>query len=229
MEAREVELGNGYSMPIVGFGTYYASAGRTRQLVEQAIDAGYRHIDTAYFFENEVEVGQAIRTKIDAGVIKREDIFVTAKLWATFNLPQHVPEAFRRSLVNLGLEYIDLYLMQSPVALPFQGYEYSDLRPEDPTPVAIEVTWRAMEQLLEGKKVRSIGVANFRKWDISRLLRDCAIRPVVNQIELHPGYVSKDILAYCAEQGIKVMAFGPMHSVCDGKISSVYVWPPLCS
>lgn len=213
-----VILSNDQRFPKVGYGTYYedSESEPTQKLVEKAIDAGYRLIDTAYMYENEKDVGAAISAKIKAGVIKREEIFVTTKLWATFNHPDHVAEAFQRSLDNLGLEYIDLYLLQSPIALEFHGYEYTNLRPKDAHGNLLEVkvdfvhTWHAMENLLQGQKVRGIGLANFREDQIRRLWPEAKVKPVVNQIELYPGHVTKHLINYCLSKSITVMAFGPL-------------------
>lgn len=212
----DVDLGNGYSIPALGFGTYLAKDGQGGDLVKKAIDAGYRHIDTAFLYENETEVGDAIRAKIEEGVIERKDIFVTSKLHNTFHHPDHVAEAFQRSFEMLNLEYIDLYLMHSPMGLEFQGYEYSNMHPKDDdgnllfSDVDYVDTWKAMEQLVKSGKVRSIGLSNFNSEQIKRILEVAEIKPVTNQIEVNPGWNQKKMIEFCKSHGITVTAYGPM-------------------
>ncbi|XP_001648460.2 1,5-anhydro-D-fructose reductase [Aedes aegypti] len=211
-----IDLGNGYTIPGLGYGTYLAKQGQGIDLVKKAIDAGYRHIDTAFLYENEVEVGEAIRAKISEGVIKREDVFVTSKLWNTFHHADHVAEAFQRSFDMINLEYIDLYLMHSPMGLEFQGYEYSNMQPKDSdgnalfSDVDYVDTWKAMEKLVKSGKVRSIGLSNFNSEQISRILEIAEIKPVNNQIEVNPGWNQKKLIEFCRSHDITVTAFGPM-------------------
>lgn len=114
-------LNDGHKIPMIALGTWAALGGESERAVKDAIDAGYRHIDTAFLYANEVEVGNAVRAKIDEGVIKREDIFITTKLWNTFHEPSRVEGACRASLRNLGLDYVDLYLLHWPVAFEYIG------------------------------------------------------------------------------------------------------------
>ncbi|XP_035893330.1 1,5-anhydro-D-fructose reductase-like [Anopheles stephensi] len=211
-----VRLCNGHEIPVLGYGTYLAQQGQCVELVKKAIDIGYRHIDTAFLYENEVEIGQAVRDKIGEGVIRREDIFVTTKLWNTFHDPQHVAEAFRRSYDMLDLSYIDLFLMHSPMGLRFAGYEYADMQPKDADGNMLfdetdyVETWKAMERLVASGKVRSIGLSNFNSEQIERILAVATVKPVVNQVEVNPGYDQRKLIAFCKERGIVVTAYGPM-------------------
>ncbi|XP_050080795.1 1,5-anhydro-D-fructose reductase-like [Anopheles maculipalpis] len=211
-----VRLCNGHEIPVLGYGTYLAQQGQCVELVKKAIDIGYRHIDTAFLYENEVEIGQAVRAKIADGVIRREDIFVTTKLWNTFHDPQHVEEAFRRSYDMLDLGYIDLFLMHSPMGLQFAGYEYGDMQPKDADgnmlfdEIDYVETWKAMEKLVTSGKVRSIGLSNFNSEQIDRILEIATVKPVVNQVEANPGYDQRKLIAFCKERGIVVTAYGPM-------------------
>ncbi|XP_058462865.1 1,5-anhydro-D-fructose reductase-like [Malaya genurostris] len=211
-----VSLGNGYEIPGIGYGTYLATREQGFDLVKKAIDSGYRHIDTAFLYENEVEVGEAIRAKISEGIVKREDLFVTSKLWNTFHDPNYVAEAFQRSFDMLNIDYIDLYLMHSPMGLQFQGYEYGDMQPKDAdgNPLYSDVdyveTWKAMEKLVNSGKVRSIGLSNFNSEQIKRILAMAEIKPVNNQIEVNPGWNQKKLMEFCKSHGITVTAFGPM-------------------
>ncbi|XP_058119418.1 1,5-anhydro-D-fructose reductase-like [Anopheles ziemanni] len=215
-QVHTVRLNNGYDLPILGYGTYLAQEGQCVQLVKKAIDAGYRHIDTAYVYQNEVEIGQAIRDKIAEGVIRREDLFVTTKLGNTFHDPQHVEEAFRRSFEMLNIGYIDLYLMHTPMGLQFTGFEYGDMDPKDAagnllhSEVDYVETWKAMEKLVASGKVRSIGLSNFNSEQIKRILEVATIKPVNNQVEVNPGYDQRKLISFCQKHEITVTAYGPM-------------------
>lgn len=196
------------------------------QAIRDAIDAGYRHIDTAFVYSNEKEVGNAVRAKIDEGVIKRKDIFITSKLWNTFHDPADVPRAFQKSLDDLNLGYIDLYLVHNPMAYIIKNKDGSTNPPQNLNDVdvvpylkdfvlgAADVdyldTWRAMEQLVEGGKVRSIGVSNFNSQQIDRLLSVAKIRPVINQVESHVNFNQLNMLKFSAERNLTVTAFAPL-------------------
>lgn len=215
-QVHSIRLNNGHEIPSLGYGTYLAQEGQCEDLVKKAIDAGYRHIDTAFLYENEVAIGQAIRDKIAEGVIRREDVFVTTKLWNTFHDPQHVEEAFRRSFEMLNIGYIDLYLMHSPMGQQFAGYEYSDMQPKDEagsmliSEVDYVDTWRAMEKLVASGRVRSIGLSNFNSEQVKRILEVATVKPVNNQVEANPGYDQRKLIAFCREHNITVTAYGPM-------------------
>ncbi|XP_062564762.1 1,5-anhydro-D-fructose reductase-like [Armigeres subalbatus] len=211
--APKVKLNNGYEIPVLGLGTWLSREGEGISAVKAAIDAGYRHIDTAFLYRNEKEVGQAIREKIAEGVIKREDIFVTTKLWNGFHDPAHVEEAFNRSFSNLDIGYVDLYLMHTPMSYQFVAWE-----PEDPdvpsVPEFTEVdyldTWRAMEKLLETGKVKSLGVSNFNSEQIARLVKECKVKPVTNQVECNPGLNQRKLTEFCNNHDITLTAYSPL-------------------
>lgn len=171
-------------------------------------------------------MGNAIRAKISEGVIRREDIFVTTKLWNTFHEPDQVPFAFQKSLENLDLGYIDLYLIHSPEAhhrVAKAGLDHAPQSVDDIEPFPKDAsgrlltanvdfidTWKAMEQLLGTGLVRSIGVSNFEISQIQRLESAAQIKPVVNQIECHPNKNQRPTIDYCASQGIAVTAYSPL-------------------
>uniref|UniRef100_A0A1Q3FWT7 Putative aldo/keto reductase family n=1 Tax=Culex tarsalis TaxID=7177 RepID=A0A1Q3FWT7_CULTA len=211
-----VTFANGCQIPQIGLGTYLTRGEEGIRAIKQAIDIGYRHIDTAYRYGNEREVGQAVRDKIAEGFIAREDLFITTKLWNSFHSPRHVAEAFGRSLANLKLEYVDLYLMHMPMALAFRGFGEADLIPYDTqgkvacSEVNFCDTWRAMEQLVRTGQVRSIGVSNFNRTQLRRLLAEATIRPVTNQVECNPGFNQKPLIEFCRAEDITVTAFSPM-------------------
>ncbi|XP_055591538.1 aldo-keto reductase family 1 member B1-like [Uranotaenia lowii] len=198
--APTVTLNNGLKMPVIGLGTWLSRDGEGLEAIKTAIDAGYRHFDTACLYQNEKEVGQAIREKIAEGVVKRADVFVTTKLWNTHHDPDKVEGAFNRSLEKLGLDYIDLYLMHTPM-----GYKFESWEPEDPdadtvpefTTVDFVDTWRAMEKLLDTGKVKSIGVSNFNSEQVARIVNECKVVPVTNQVECNPALNQRRLTEFC--------------------------------
>ncbi|XP_058815329.1 1,5-anhydro-D-fructose reductase-like [Topomyia yanbarensis] len=211
-----VKFFNGHEIPLIGLGTYLTKGTAGVKAIKQAIDIGYRHIDTAYRYGNEQDVGRAVRDKLEEGFVKREDLFITTKLWNSFHSPEHVEKAFHRSLENLNLNYVDLYLMHMPMGLAFRGYEEQELISYDSSGrvVCSDVdfcdTWKAMEQLVYAGKVRSIGVSNFNSSQLSRLLSVSSIKPATNQIECNPGFTQKPLIEFCRKLDITVTAFSPM-------------------
>ncbi|ANF96948.1 aldo/keto reductase [Paenibacillus bovis] len=184
-----VQLSNGVQMPWFGLGVYKVENGdEVVSSVKWAIEAGYRSIDTAALYQNEDGVGQAIR---ESGV-PREELFVTTKVWNSDQGYESTLQAFEQSLTKLGLEYVDLYLVHWPV----KG-KYKD-------------TWRALEKLHEDGKVRAIGVSNFQIHHLEDLLADAKVRPVVNQVELHPLLSQVELRNYCKEQGVQIEAWAPL-------------------
>jgi len=216
MTAPSLKLNNGREIPVFGLGTWKSKPGEVTQAVKDAIDAGYRHIDCAHYYENEAEVGAAIKEKIVSGVIKREDLFVTSKLWSTFLRPDLVEPTLKTSLTNLGLDYLDLYLIHWPCALK-EGGAFLPKRPDhDVLSVFSEVdyvdTWKAMEAVAKKGLTKSIGVSNFNKRQLERILKNATIKPVNNQIECHPYLNQKKLIAFCKSQGIVVTAYSPLGS-----------------
>ncbi|EDW18143.1 aldo-keto reductase family 1 member B1 [Drosophila mojavensis] len=212
--APTVKLNNGYEMPVLGLGTYNSKNNEGEIAIKHAIDIGYRHIDTAYFYQNEAEVGKAIRDKISEGVVKREDIFLVTKLWNIHHDPKYVETACRKQLSNFGLDYIDLYLMHMPV-----GYKYVDeetLLPKDEagqlllSDIDYLDTYKAMEQLVKGGLVRSIGVSNFNSEQLLRIIENCEIKPVTNQVECSPAINQKKLTAFCKKYDVTVTAYTPL-------------------
>ncbi len=185
----DVTLNNGVRIPRFGLGVFRAGdEGATRAAVSAALDAGYRHVDTARIYRNEDEVGQAIR----ASAIPRSEIFVTTKLWNDDHGYDEARRAFDASLATLGLDFIDLYLVHWPV---------SGRRAE---------TWRAMEEILRGGRCRAIGISNFTVRHLEELLRTAREVPAVNQVELHPFLQQRDLVARCRKEGIAVEAYSPL-------------------
>ena len=190
-------LRNGYSIPCIGFGTWQASNGEVaRQAVKDALEIGYRHIDTASGYYNEESVGLGIR---ESG-LKREEVFVTTKLWNPDRGYETALQACKKSLDLLGVEYLDLYLIHWPA---------NDKVYDDPVKVNKD-TWRAFEKLHKDGLVRSLGLSNFLEPHIAQILDDAEILPVVDQIEFHPGYPQFDAVEYCRQNDIQVEAWSPL-------------------
>ncbi|MEY8188719.1 aldo/keto reductase [Peribacillus simplex] len=184
-----ITLHNGVKMPQLGFGVFKVKNGNeTVESVKKAIEVGYRAIDTAAIYENEEGVGQAIR---ECGV-PREELFITSKVWNTEQGYETTLKAFDDSLHRLGLEYLDLYLIHWP-----GKDKYLE-------------TWRALEKLYKDGKVKSIGVSNFHVHHLEKLFANSEVKPVVNQIELHPLLTQVEIRDYCAKHEIKVESWSPL-------------------
>jgi len=219
---------NGTKMQAFGLGTYASEGGDCERAIKDAIDAGYRHFDTAYFYGNEAECGNAIKAKIAEGVIKREDVFIVSKLWNTFHDPDKVEKACRKTLKNFGLDYIDLYLIHWPF-----GYKYvsdDNLYPTDENKQIImsEVdyvdTWKEMEKLPKLGLTKSIGVSNFSVEQLKRLLSVAKIKPIHNQIECHPALIQHDLIKYCKSENIVVTAYRPLGNPDPAKKTPNYIF-----
>ena len=189
-------LSNGVVIPDMGFGTYKMAPEDTRASVLCALQSGWRHVDTAAFYQNEAEVGQAVR---ESG-LPREELFITTKLWNTDRGYDSALRVFDRSLEALGLDYIDLYLIHWP-ASPFFWDNWKQLNAD---------SWRALERLYREKRVRAIGLSNYMPRHIKALLETAEIKPMVDQIEFHPGWMQRACLEFCAGEGMAVEAWAPL-------------------
>lgn len=212
--APKIKLSDGNEIPILGLGTWKSAPGDVYKAVCHAIDVGYRHIDCALAYQNEDEVGKAIKDKIKEGVIKREDLFVTSKCWNTYH-PRHlVVESFNKTMSDLDIGYLDLYLMHWPISYKEGG----DVFPKDDagnmitTNVDFMDTWLGMEELHKAGKVKSIGVSNFNSEQISRVLKEGTIKPVMNQVECHPYLAQTKLINFCKGKGIVLTAYCPLGS-----------------
>ena len=183
-------LHDGVAIPQLGFGVWQIPAGDTERVVNEAIKAGYRHIDTAAIYGNEEGVGAAVRSS----GIPRDELFVTTKLWNGDQGDEAAREAFALSLERLGLDYVDLYLIHWPM----------------PEAEQIVETWKAFEDFLDDGRARAIGVSNFRVDDLELLAEECEVRPAINQIELHPRLPQSELRRYHAGHGIATEAWSPL-------------------
>jgi alcohol dehydrogenase (NADP+) len=204
---------NGDRMPLVGLGTWKSVPGEVYAAVREAIRLGYRHIDGAHRYGNEAEIGNALRDAIGSGEVTRKDLWITSKLWSNAHGRDNVVPALEKSLKDLGLEYLDLYLIHWPIPLkPTAGLPSS---PDDFVPLAEapnHSTWAGLEAGVDAGLVRHIGLSNFSAKKIRELIPHCRIKIAVNQVERHPLLQQHALVAYCASQGIHVTAYAPLGS-----------------
>nr|XP_034366176.1 aldo-keto reductase family 1 member C18 isoform X2 [Arvicanthis niloticus] len=190
-KVQKIEFNDGHSIPVLGFGTYATEEHLKKKSMEStkiAIDVGFHHIDCSHLYQNEEEVGQAIRSKIEDGTVKREDIFYTSKLWSTSHRPELVRPSLENSLRKLNLDYVDLYLIHFPVSL------------------------KAMEKCKDAGLAKSIGVSNFNRRQLEMILNKPGLKykPVCNQVECHLYLNQSKMLSYCKMNDIVLVAYGAL-------------------
>lgn len=193
----DLKLSNGVTIPGLGYGTYQTPPEDAYRAVTDALAVGYRHIDTAALYGNESGVGQAVK---DSG-LKREEVFITSKLWNTERGYDNAMAAFEKTLAELGTDYLDLYLIHWPANEKQFGQEAAALNLD---------TWRAFEELYKAGKIKAIGVSNFMPNHLEALLAQAEIKPMVNQIEVHPGWPQTEAIRYCQRNDILVEAWAPL-------------------
>jgi diketogulonate reductase-like aldo/keto reductase len=196
MKEKSFKLQNGVELPVVGFGTYLATEGNGKQTITDALESGYRYLDTASFYGNESEIGEAIK---ESG-IPRKELFLASKVWKDEMGYEETKAAFERSLKRLQTDYLDLYLIHWPKSSANDATWKEKL----------QETWRAIEDLYAEGKIRAIGVSNFLPHHLETLLEKARIVPMVNQLELHVGYLQPAAVAYCRNKNIQVQAWSPL-------------------
>ncbi len=208
-----LSLHDGTSFPAFGLGTWLSEPEHVYRAVREALKLGYRHVDAAWIYFNEEEVGRGIREAIAAGDVTREELWVTTKLWNDMHAPQDVQAGLDASLKQLGLDYVDLYLVHWPVAHP-KGV----IRPEtgdgflSPPASSLEATWEAMTKLPASDKTRQVGVSNFSVRKVDLISKAVGLAPAVNQVELHPYNAQSELVAGMKERGVAVTAYSPLGS-----------------
>jgi len=202
---------NGDLLPAIGLGTWLSKNNDAYNAILEAIRTGYRHIDCASMYGNEKEIGRALQEAFRLGLVKREELFITSKLWNSDHAQERVEVAIRKTLADLQLDYLDLYLMHWPVAFKtgcVHVKQASEVWSLDEMPLS--VTWKALEGVKKNELSRHIGVSNFNIPKLNRLIANVEIVPEVNQIELHPYLQQVELLTYCQTKGILVTAYSPL-------------------
>lgn len=210
---QKLKFTNGDLWDQIGLGTWKSKLGDVGKAVESAIEMGYRHIDCAAIYMNEPEIGTAIQNCIKKGIVKREDLWITSKLWNNAHRENEVIPALKKTLTDLQLDYLDLYIIHWPVAI--KNSIVNAKEPEDYLPlseVPVSETWKGMEESVKSGLTKHIGVSNFSQKKMADLLKNCNQKPEVLQVELHPYLQQNELLNFCNENGLFLTAYSPLGS-----------------
>uniref|UniRef100_A0A1I7XB24 Aldo_ket_red domain-containing protein n=1 Tax=Heterorhabditis bacteriophora TaxID=37862 RepID=A0A1I7XB24_HETBA len=207
-----IKLSSGYDMPLVGLGTWQSNPGEVGKAVETAIRVGYRHIDCAWVYANQNEVGEALKKSIGR-IVKREELFITSKIWNTFHSESSCKASVDEILSQLQLDYVDLMLIHWPMGYEEGGDPFP--KSDDGTKMRYSnedyiTTWKTLENIVKTGKIRSIGISNFNHKQIDRILNIATITPAVLQVELHPYFQQKKLREFCKDNNIVITAYSPL-------------------
>ncbi|CAD5234972.1 unnamed protein product [Bursaphelenchus xylophilus] len=200
-----VTLSNGVKMPIFGLGSWQSKAGEVGDAVTVALDAGYRLIDTAAIYQNEEEIGDSLQKYFQSGKLKREDVFITTKVWCSHNRPEDIEGALKDSLKKLKTDYVDLYLIHQPAAFNHEMTEQDHS-------VKVEDTWKGIAGVYKQGLAKAVGVSNFSEEQIERILKSSDVPVHNSQVELHLYFQQKKHVEFCKKHNISVTAYAPMGS-----------------
>ncbi|KAK3104047.1 hypothetical protein FSP39_023980 [Pinctada imbricata] len=215
-DLRYLTLPNGNQIPSVGLGTY-APRNTDKEISEairNAVKVGYRHFDCAALYMNEKVIGEALNKAMNDGLVKREELFITSKLWDTFHRPDLVRTALKTTLQDLKLEYLDLYLIHWPVSFLEDAGPFP--KDDDGVMICSDVdyvdTWKSLEECVKEGLVRNIGISNFNSKQVQRVLDMCSIKPCTNQVEVNVHFANSKLIEFCHRNGITVTSYCPLGS-----------------